>query len=48
MGEKRNSYKILVEKPEEKRPLVRPRRTWEDNIRMDRTEIGWEVVDKPG
>jgi hypothetical protein len=38
---KRNSYKILVGKPEEKRPLGRPRCRWEDNIEMDLTEIGW-------
>jgi hypothetical protein len=37
--------KILVENPEGKRPLGRPRRRWEDNIRMDLREIAWEVVD---
>jgi hypothetical protein len=36
MGEMRNAYNILVGKPEGKRPLGRPRRGWEDNIRMDR------------
>jgi hypothetical protein len=40
-GEKRNAYKILVGKPEGKRPLVRPRYRWEDNIRMDLREIDW-------
>jgi hypothetical protein len=35
MGEKRNAYRLLVGKPEEKRPLGRPRRRWVDNIRMD-------------
>jgi hypothetical protein len=40
MGEVRQAYKILVEKPEGKRPLGRPRRRWEDNIRRDLTEIG--------
>jgi hypothetical protein len=34
-GEKRNGYRILVRKPEGKRPLGRPRRRLEDNIRMD-------------
>jgi hypothetical protein len=45
MGEMRNAYKILVGKPEEKRPFGRPRRRCEDNIRMDLREIGWESVD---
>jgi hypothetical protein len=45
MGEKRNAYRILVGKPEEKRPLGRPRRSWEDNIRIDLREIGWGVMD---
>jgi hypothetical protein len=34
-------YKILVGEPERKRPLGRPRRRWEDGIRMDLREIGW-------
>jgi hypothetical protein len=34
-------YKVLVEKPEEKRPLGRPKRRWEDVIRMALREIGW-------
>jgi hypothetical protein len=41
----RNAYKILVGKPEGKRSLERPRRRWEDNIRMELMEIGWEYVD---
>jgi hypothetical protein len=41
MGEKRNAYRILVGTPERKRPIGRPRRRWEDNIRMDLREIGW-------
>jgi hypothetical protein len=44
MGEKRNSYRILVGKPEEKRPLGRPRRRWVDNIKIDLREIGWDGV----
>jgi hypothetical protein len=42
-GEKINAYKILVEKPERKRQLGRPRRRWEDNIRMDLRE--WYGLD---
>jgi hypothetical protein len=45
MGEERNVYKVLVGKPEGKRPLGRPRRRWEDGIRMDLTEIGLVGVD---
>jgi hypothetical protein len=44
MGEGRNVYRILVGKPEGKRPLGRPRRRWEDEIKMDLTEIGWGGV----
>jgi hypothetical protein len=40
MGEERTVYKVLVGKPEGKRPLGRPRRRWEDGIRMDLREIG--------
>jgi len=45
MGEMRNAYIILVGKPEGKKPLRRPRCRWEDNIRIDVREIGWEGVD---
>jgi hypothetical protein len=45
MGEMRNAYKILVEKPEGKRPLRRPGCRWEDCIRLDLRELGWEGVD---
>ena len=40
MGEGRGVYMVLVGKPEGKRPLGRPRRRWEDNIRMDLQEVG--------
>jgi hypothetical protein len=40
MGEERKVYKVLVRKPEGKRPLERPRRRWEDGIRMDLRENG--------
>jgi hypothetical protein len=45
MGKKRNAYRIVVGKPEGKRPLGRPRRTWEDNVKMDLSEIGWGGMD---
>ena len=41
MGENRGMHRVLVRKPEEKRPLGRPRRRWEDNIKMDLQEVGW-------
>jgi hypothetical protein len=44
-GEKRNAYRLVVGKPEGKRSLVRPRRSWVDNIRMDLGEVGWGDVD---
>ena len=43
MGERRGAYSVLVEKPEGRRPLIRPRRRWEDNIKMDFREVGWEA-----
>jgi hypothetical protein len=42
MGQDRKVYKVLVGKPEGERPLERPRRRWENGIRMDLEEIGWE------
>jgi hypothetical protein len=48
MGEKSNVYRLLVGKPEGKRPLGRPRHRWIDNIKMDVLEIGLSVVDWTG
>jgi hypothetical protein len=45
MGEVRGAYNILIGKPEGRRPLGRPRRRWEDNIKMDLGEIGFGDVD---
>jgi hypothetical protein len=45
MGEKMNEFRILVGKPEGKKPLGRPRCRREDNIRMDHREIGWGGMD---
>jgi hypothetical protein len=45
MGEERNVYRVLMGKLEGKRPLGRPRRRWEDGIRMNLREIGWRSVD---
>jgi hypothetical protein len=44
-GEKENAYRVLVGKPERRRPLGRCRRRWEDNIEMDLREIGWDGMD---
>ena len=43
MGESKGVYRVLVGKPEGKRPLWRPRRRWEDNIKMDLQEVGFGV-----
>ena len=45
MGERRSVYRVLVGKPEGKRPRGRPRRRWEDNIKMDLQEVKWGVWD---
>jgi hypothetical protein len=45
MGEERRVYKVLVGKPEVKRPLGGPRRRWVDNIRMDIQEVGCGYMD---
>jgi hypothetical protein len=44
MGEKRNAYRMLVGKPDGKRPLGRQRRRWEDNIKVGLREICMEIV----
>jgi hypothetical protein len=44
MEEKRSAYRLLVGKPEGRRPLGRPRHRWLDNIRMDLVEVGWGDV----
>jgi hypothetical protein len=41
MGDGRGAYRILVGSPEGRRPLGRPRRRWEDNIKMDLQDVGW-------
>jgi hypothetical protein len=45
MGEGRGTYRILVGRPEGRRPLGRPRHIWEDNIKMDLQELGWGCMD---
>jgi hypothetical protein len=46
MGKRRGVYRVLVEKPEGKRPLGRPRRRWEDIIKIDLREVGCGGVDR--
>jgi hypothetical protein len=43
MGERRGAYRVLVEKPEGRRPFERRRHRWEDNIKMDPRELGWRA-----
>jgi hypothetical protein len=45
IGAKRNAYRILMGKPEGKRPVGRPRCRWEDNVKMDLRKIGWGRMD---
>ena len=45
MGERTSVYRVLVGKPEGKRPLVRPRRRWDDNIKMDLQKVASGVMD---
>jgi len=44
-GDRRGVYRVLMRKPEGKRPLARPRRRWQDNIKMDLQEVGCGVMD---
>jgi hypothetical protein len=41
MGEERGAYRIFMGRPEGRRPLGRPRRRWEDNVKMNLQEVGW-------
>jgi hypothetical protein len=45
MGEGRGAYRILVGRPEGRRPLGRPRPRWEDNVKMNLQEVEWKGVD---
>ena len=45
MGERKDAYRVLRETPEAKRPLGRARHRWEDNIKMDLQEVGYEGMD---
>jgi hypothetical protein len=45
MGDRRGVFRVLLGKPEGKRPLKRPRHRWEDNIKMELQEVGWGGMD---
>jgi len=45
MGDRRGAYRALMGRPEGKRPLGRPRRRWEDSIKMDFQKVGWGGMD---
>jgi hypothetical protein len=45
MGDRRGAYRVLVGRPEGKRPLGRPGRRWENNIKIDLQEVGWGGMD---
>jgi hypothetical protein len=45
LRERRGVYRVLVGKPEEKRPLIRPRRRWEDNTKINLQEVGCGGID---
>jgi hypothetical protein len=46
IGDRRGVYRVLVGRPEGRRSLGRPRHIWEDNIKMDLQEVGWEGMDR--
>jgi hypothetical protein len=48
MGENINTYRVLVGKPEGKRPLGKPRHMWDSNVKMDLRERGWADMDLSG
>ena len=49
MDDNRDAYRVLVGKPERRRPLGRPRRRWEGNIKVDLTDVGWgDGLNRPG
>jgi len=45
VGQKKNTYSILIKKPEEKKSVGRPRHIWKDNIKVDLKGISWDSVD---
>jgi hypothetical protein len=45
MGDRSGAYRVLVGRPEGKRPLGRPRHRWENNVKMDLKDVGWEGMD---
>jgi hypothetical protein len=45
MGKRRDAHRVLMGKPEGERPLGRPRRKWEDNIKRDLQDVGWVGMD---
>jgi hypothetical protein len=46
MEDRRRAYKVLVGRPEGKRPLGRPRRRWEDNVKLDLQDVGWGDINR--
>jgi len=45
MGDRRDAYRILVRRPEGKRPIKRPKRKWKDNVKMELQVVGWGGMD---